>query len=82
MITIVELKRFRGYEEFRADLSPHAYVVGPNSAGKSTMLEAIALGESCLQLARRKAPPMTVSDRGRQWKAYLKHTGIDDCSFS
>ncbi len=70
MITNVELTRFRGFERLRADLSPHAYIVGPNSAGKSTVLEAVALAERSLKRARRKTPPMRVMHRGGLWKAY------------
>ena len=47
MITAIEFQRFRGYERLKADLSPHAYIVGPNSAGKSTILEAVGLAERC-----------------------------------
>lgn len=70
MITNIEFTRYRGFERLRADLSPHAYIAGPNSAGKSTVLEGIALAERCLQLARRKSPPHRVSHRGIQWKGY------------
>lgn len=70
LITVVEFTRYRGFERLRADLSPHAYIVGPNSAGKSTVLEAVALAEQNLQRARRKTPPMRVTHRGAQWKAY------------
>src|SRR4051794_8768232 len=70
LISVVEFTRFRGFERLRADLSPHAYIVGPNSAGKSTVLEAVALAERSLQRARRKTPPIRVMHRGGQWKAY------------
>lgn len=36
----------------RVELAPSAYLVGPNSAGKSTVVETIALVERCLQRAR------------------------------
>ncbi len=54
MIAEVELRRFRGFHHVLADLLPHAFVSGPNSAGKSTILEAIALAENCLRVARRQ----------------------------
>jgi hypothetical protein len=70
MITTAEFVRFRGFDSMRADLSPHAYIVGPNSAGKSTVLEAINLAEQCLRTARRKAPPSVVVHKGDRWRAY------------
>jgi hypothetical protein len=62
----------------RAELTPHAYIVGPNSAGKSTVLEAIGLAEQCLRIARRKTPPFTVLHDGRRWKAYPMPPSVED----
>lgn len=70
MLTNADFHRFRGFERLTADLAPHAYVVGPNSAGKSTVLEAIALAERCLQRARRQRPQFDARHRGESWKAY------------
>lgn len=70
MITHVEFKRFRGFERLHAELSPHAYIVGPNSAGKSTIIEAISMAEHCLRTARRKSPSLYVQHRGCRWKAF------------
>jgi len=70
MLTKVEFKRFRGFERLAADLAPHAYIVGPNSAGKSTVIEAIALAERCLQRARRQRPLFEARHRAGIWKAY------------
>lgn len=54
MLATLELHRYRGFERLKIQLQPHAYIVGPNSAGKSTVLEAIAVAISCLQRARVK----------------------------
>src|SRR4051794_15721255 len=70
MLTKAEFDHFRGFERLTADLAPHAYVVGPNSAGKSTVLEAIALAERCLQRARRQRPQFDARHRGEVRKAY------------
>jgi hypothetical protein len=70
MITSVEFVRFRGFERLRAGLLPHAYIVGPNSAGKSTVLEALGLAEQCLRVARRKAAPVMVLDNGRKLRGF------------
>lgn len=78
MIKLVEFLRFRGFERLRAELLPHAYIVGPNSAGKSTVLEAIGLAEQCLRIARRKMPFKIVMDNGHRWKAYPLPQSIDN----
>lgn len=61
----------------RAELAPHAYIVGPNSAGKSTLLEAIGLAEQCLRTARRKLPTLMVAHNGCRWKAFPLPTSAE-----
>ena len=78
MITLAEFVRFRGFARLRANLAPHAYIVGPNSAGKSTVIEAIALAEQCLKFARRKLPTLRVKHNGCYWKAYPLPPSIDN----
>ena len=62
----------------RAELVPHAYIVGPNSAGKSTVLEAIGLAEQCLRIARRKVPSMAVAHSGRRWRGFPLPSSVYD----
>jgi AAA domain, putative AbiEii toxin, Type IV TA system len=78
MLIKAEFHRFRGFEGLTADLAPHAYVVGPNSAGKSTILEAIALAERCLQRARRQRPQFDARHGGEVRKAYALPSLADD----
>ncbi|MBM2615867.1 ATP-binding protein [Actinoplanes sp. LDG1-06] len=70
MIEGVKFRRYRGFENFQVKLAPSAFLVGANSAGKSTIVEAVALAGKCLRTARRKAPTMTARDLGRPVKAY------------
>jgi ABC-type nitrate/sulfonate/bicarbonate transport system ATPase subunit len=70
MIESVAFTRFRGFMKLKAELTPHAFIVGPNSAGKSTVLEAIALAEQCLRIAFRKRPVINVADSGCRFPAY------------
>jgi hypothetical protein len=70
LITGIQLVRYRGFERFEVRLTPHAFLVGPNSAGKSTIIEALALAEQCLRIARRRAPSLPARDRGRSVRAY------------
>lgn len=77
MLTSVDFVRFRGFDRLHADLVPHAYIVGPNSAGKSTVLEAIALAEHCLRVARRKGPTSSATHNGRRWRVFPLPPSID-----
>src|ERR1039457_2583909 len=77
MIAAAEFLRFRGFDRMRTELIPHAYIVGPNSAGKSTVLEAIGLAEQCLRTARRKVPTLVVAHNERRWKAFPLPSSID-----
>lgn len=77
MIESIEFVRFRGFRKLRADLRPHAYIVGPNSAGKSTVLEAIGLAEQCLRIAYRKLATIKVLDKGHRAAGYPLPTSID-----
>jgi AAA domain, putative AbiEii toxin, Type IV TA system len=71
MIDQIELSRYRGYSRFHANLSPHAFLVGPNSAGKSTIIEALTLAEKCLRLARRRAPAVKIRSGQGSRRGYV-----------
>jgi hypothetical protein len=77
MIESVAFTRFRGFRKLKAELAPHAFIVGPNSAGKSTVLEAIALAEQCLRIAFRKRPVINVTDSGYRVPAYSLPSAFD-----
>lgn len=70
MLARLQLSWYRGFQRLDVDLRPHAYVVGPNSAGKSTVLEAIALADLCLKRARGKANAYIVSRGSDRLRAY------------
>jgi hypothetical protein len=78
MIKYVELHRFRGFERLRAEFSPQTYIVGPNSAGKSTVLEAIGFAEHCLRTARRKASASSQLHSGRSVRSFPMPPTIDN----
>jgi hypothetical protein len=78
MIEAIEFERFRGFLQLQAQLSPHAYIVRPNSAGKSTVLEAIGLAVDCLRTACRKAPAVRVNHKGRNRRGFLLPTHVDN----
>lgn len=66
----LDLHRYRGFERLSVDLSPTAYIVGPNSAGKSTVIEAVALAETCRKRARRENPKLIVEHRREPRRAW------------
>src|SRR4051812_33508725 len=43
MITRIEIDGFKSLREFAVDLEPLTVFIGPNSAGKSNILDALAL---------------------------------------
>lgn len=62
MITRLEIDGFKSLRDFAIDLGPFTVLVGPNSAGKSNILEALAL-LSCL--ASEPIEPAFKHGRGR-----------------
>lgn len=78
MITSAEFNKFRGFARMRVQLAPNGYIVGPNSAGKSTVIESVALAEMCLQRARRQNPTLRVDHRGTSRKAFVLPRVDDD----
>jgi hypothetical protein len=78
MIKRIEFTRFRGFERLRAELLPHAYIVGPNSAGKSTILEAIQLAMHCLGTVKKAPSLVRQGERGRRIKVYAMPRDIEN----
>lgn len=48
MLTRIELERFRGFSSLSADLRPVSVLLGPNSSGKSSVLQAVRLACAAL----------------------------------
>lgn len=53
MIKQVKLRNFKAFENFTITLRESSLLVGPNSAGKSTILSALKFAEACLRSAKR-----------------------------
>lgn len=77
MIKRVSFTRFRGFERLSAELMPHAFIIGPNSAGKSTILEAIDLAARCLKSVRRIPTGTQVLSSGKRVRALPLPASID-----
>lgn len=64
MLARVRLRNFKAFEDFTMTMTGDAFIVGPNNAGKSTLISAIRLGASLLRHATARAPSRGVSDTG------------------
>ncbi len=70
MLRSVELHNFKAFERFSARFKPHTVVVGPNNAGKSTLLSAVRLAAGLLNHAKERKPDRSVDFRGQGRLAY------------
>ncbi len=64
--------RYKGFEEFTAYFRDTTLLVGPNNAGKTTIINAVRLCATLLAQAKRRRPDMAAHDetRGRRPQAY------------
>ncbi len=63
-ITQLQLRRFKAFEKFTLNLGANAFLVGPNNAGKSTLIAAVRASSGMLTQARRLKP--TLYERHRE----------------
>src|SRR4051812_16810458 len=69
------LKNFRRFEEYSIALRNANILVGPNNAGKSSVLDAFRLLASALRFAKHKRPrPIDVPGKGVFWGHELPAT--------
>ncbi|MFI9149751.1 ATP-dependent nuclease [Streptomyces sp. NPDC053367] len=66
----MRLKNFKAFESFYISFRDSSLLVGPNSAGKSTILTALRLAEACLRLAKRVRPSTSNPHRGSYYLSY------------
>lgn len=70
MIKDLRLRSFKAFPHFSVNFQHTSLLVGPNSAGKSTILAALRLSEACLRLAKRVRPSINTQHRGVSVSAY------------
>jgi energy-coupling factor transporter ATP-binding protein EcfA2 len=58
----LHLVNFRAFSDFRLSFGPGAYLVGPNNAGKSTLLTALRTADVLLRYAYRRKPDLSARD--------------------
>ncbi|WP_405544829.1 AAA family ATPase [Streptomyces goshikiensis] len=66
MIKQIKLRNFKAFENFTITLNESSLLVGPNSAGKSTVLSALKFAEACLKSAKRNKPSLS-RQHGSSW---------------
>ncbi len=70
MIKRIRLRRFKAFEDFRIDFGAKSILVGPNSAGKSTIVAALRASAAMLRHARARKPKSYRSDRKGWYMSY------------
>jgi len=73
-IDSVRFKNFKALADFTVTLGPFNVLVGPNNAGKSTILSAFRLLSSALRWARARKPDVLRDPLGVQRRGYVVAT--------
>lgn len=66
----MRLVNYRGFIQFSVSFAKESYLIGPNNAGKSTILTALRVVDSLIRVARARNPSRSAMDGGRQVLAY------------
>lgn len=64
MLKQLHLVNFRAFKDFTLSFGNGAYLVGPNNAGKSTLLTALRTADVLLRYAYRRKPEASAMDKG------------------
>ena len=70
MLKQLRLVNFRSFRTFTISFGEGAYLVGPNNAGKSTILTALRTADVLLRFAQRRNPTLRREHGGRNFIAY------------
>jgi hypothetical protein len=71
----IEIVNFKAFERLSVSFGGSAYIVGPNNAGKSTLVSAIRSCALMLRLAARRNPSDVVRYRDSELRAYPVEPG-------
>jgi len=61
MIRSLSLKNFKAFENFRISFDGDGYLVGPNNAGKSTVIAALRSVANMVRMASRAQPAQSLA---------------------
>lgn len=70
MLRQLRLKNFRSFRDFNISFGDGAYLVGPNNAGKSTILTALRTADVLLRYAQQRNPSLHRVHDNRHYVAY------------
>ena len=70
MLRRIELESFKAFERLTATFGGSTFVVGPNNAGKSTLLSALRLASGLLRQASRVRPNRAGRFKSQQYLGY------------
>jgi hypothetical protein len=70
MLKSLHLKNYRPFEDFTVAFGDGAYLVGPNNAGKSTILTALRVADVLVRVAKSKKPTLLADDNGSKYSAH------------
>jgi AAA domain, putative AbiEii toxin, Type IV TA system/AAA ATPase domain len=70
MIRSLSLKNFKAFENFRISFDGDGYLVGPNNAGKSTVIAALRSVANMVRMASRAQPAQSLEIDGFQQTGY------------
>lgn len=67
----LDVRHFKAFEKFTLHLGPDAFLVGPNNAGKSTLISAVRAGAEMLRYAGRRRAAAFPLHNGRRVRGHL-----------
>lgn len=80
-ITTLRLYRYKGFRDYRLRLKGSSILVGPNNAGKSTIIAALRLCATLLLQAKRKKADVPEHDETRNRRVRAYHLRVTPGSF-
>jgi hypothetical protein len=75
MIRRLQIQHFKGFERFDITFKGDNWLVGPNNAGKSTIIAALRTAAQMASFAQRRVPEHFPTDRGVEVPSHLYTPG-------
>src|SRR5690348_10898342 len=69
-ITSIRFRNYKAFSQYSVSLSSFNVLVGPNNAGKSTVLGALRILSAGIRKARAKSPELITGPKGHHVRAY------------
>lgn len=78
MIRRLRLEKYKGFRKFEVTFGRQALLIGPNNAGKSTIISAIKLCNTAAKLAMRVSARDSFREKGRTVRGWRLGAAPDD----